>query len=213
MDATAESAGTVGRNHIIERPRLTRLLDDTSARVIMLIAPAGYGKTTLARQWLASRKHAWYQAGAASSDIAALALGIAESATRICPEAGHRLREWLPTSGGSHDDVNAITELLSSDLGTWHDDAWFVIDDYDSIPPGQAEALVHGVFVKCGLQLVLTGRRRPAWSSARAVLYGEHLEVGQSSLAMTAEEADAVLTNQAKRMPPGWSPWQTAGPQ
>ena len=198
MDATAESAGTVGRNHIIERPRLTRLLDETSARVIMLIAPAGYGKTTLARQWLATRKHAWYQAGAASSDIAALALGIAESATRICPGAGHRLREWLPTSGGPHDDVNAIIELLSSDLGTWHDDAWFVIDDYDSIPPGPAEALVHGLFVKRSLPLVLTGRRRPAWSSARAVLYGEHLEVGQSSLAMTAEEADAVLTEPGK---------------
>lgn len=196
MDATAESAGTVGRNHIIERPRLTRLLDETSARVIMLIAPAGYGKTTLARQWLASRKHAWYQAGAASSDVAALALGIAESATRICPDAGHRLRDWLPTSSDPHDDVDAIIELLSSDLATWPEDAWFVIDDYDSIPPGRTEALVHGVFVKRGLRLVLTGRRRPSWSSARAVLYGEHLEVGQSSLAMTAEEADAVLTDQ-----------------
>jgi ATP/maltotriose-dependent transcriptional regulator MalT len=198
MDATAESAGTVGRNHIIERPRLTRLLDDTSARVIMLIAPAGYGKTTLARQWLANRKHAWYQAGAASSDIAALALGIAESATRICPDAGHRLRDWLPTSGDPHDDVDAIIELLSSDLATWHEDAWFVIDDYDSIPAGGTEALVHDLFVKRGLQLVLTGRRRPAWSSARAVLYGKHLEVGQSSLAMTAEEADAVLTDTGK---------------
>jgi ATP/maltotriose-dependent transcriptional regulator MalT len=41
--------------HIIERPRLTRLLDETTARVIMLVAPAGYGKTTLARQWLAAR--------------------------------------------------------------------------------------------------------------------------------------------------------------
>jgi ATP/maltotriose-dependent transcriptional regulator MalT len=164
----------------------------------MLIAPAGYGKTTLARQWLASRKHAWYQAGAASSDVAALALGIAEAATPICPEAGHRLREWLPASSDPHDDVDAIIELLSSDLATWHEDAWFVIDGYHSIPPGRAEALVQGVFVNRGLRLVLTGRRRPAWSSARAVLYGEHLEVGQSSLAMTAEEADAVLTEPGK---------------
>ena len=49
----------VGRRHIIERPRLTRLLVETSAQVIMLVAPAGYGKTTLARQWLATRPHAW----------------------------------------------------------------------------------------------------------------------------------------------------------
>jgi ATP/maltotriose-dependent transcriptional regulator MalT len=198
MEATAESAGTVGRDHIIERPRLTRLLDETSARVIMLIAPAGYGKTTLARQWLANRPHAWYQAGAASSDVAALALGIAESATRMCPGAGHRLREWLPTSREPHNDVGAIVELLDSDLEGWNEDAWFVIDDYDSISAGQAEELVHAVFVRRGRRLVLSGRRRPAWSSGRAVLYGEHLEVGQSSLAMTAEEADAVLTDQGK---------------
>src|SRR5689334_23981720 len=87
-----------GRRHIIERPRLTRLLDETSARAIMLVAPAGYGKTTLARQWLASRTHAWYQGGASSGDVAALALGIAEAAEPLVPGAGRRLREWLPTS-------------------------------------------------------------------------------------------------------------------
>ena len=42
------------RRRIIERPRLTRLLDDSPARIKMLIAPAGYGKTTLARQWLSA---------------------------------------------------------------------------------------------------------------------------------------------------------------
>src|SRR5436305_1542807 len=40
------------RRHIIERPRLTRLLDEADARILMLVAPAGYGKTTLARQWV-----------------------------------------------------------------------------------------------------------------------------------------------------------------
>ena len=53
-----------GRRHIIERPRLTRLLDATPARVVMLVAPAGYGKTTLARQWLADRPHVWNQGSA-----------------------------------------------------------------------------------------------------------------------------------------------------
>ena len=44
------------RRKIIERPRLTRLLDESPARIKMLVAPAGYGKTTLARQWLAAAK-------------------------------------------------------------------------------------------------------------------------------------------------------------
>ena len=42
----------VRRRRIIERPRLTTLLDESQGRIKMLVAPAGYGKTTLARQWL-----------------------------------------------------------------------------------------------------------------------------------------------------------------
>src|SRR5689334_23714383 len=68
---------------IIERPRLTRLLSESESRVMLLVAPAGYGKTTLARQWLRDRKHAWYQATPASSDVAALALGLARAAETV----------------------------------------------------------------------------------------------------------------------------------
>ena len=39
-------------SHIIERPRLIKLMEESGARVIVLHAPAGYGKTTLARQWI-----------------------------------------------------------------------------------------------------------------------------------------------------------------
>jgi LuxR family maltose regulon positive regulatory protein len=68
--------GAAARRHIIERPRLTRLLDQTRAPVIMLVAAAGYGKTTLARQWLEDKPHAWYRVTPASSDVAALVLGL-----------------------------------------------------------------------------------------------------------------------------------------
>ncbi|MER3411749.1 MAG: hypothetical protein C4305_05175, partial [Thermoleophilia bacterium] len=62
--SSVESAGAhtdvvleAGQSHLIERPRLTSLLDESQARIMMLVAPAGYGKTTLARQWLRSRRH------------------------------------------------------------------------------------------------------------------------------------------------------------
>ena len=41
---------------IIERPRLLRRLEEANARTILLVAPAGYGKTTLAQQWASGRK-------------------------------------------------------------------------------------------------------------------------------------------------------------
>lgn len=194
MQATAETAGIAGRNHIIERPRLTRLLDETSARVIMLVGPAGYGKTTLARQWLANKKHAWYQAGAASSDVAALALGIAEAAGEFCPGAGRRLREWLPTSREPETEIEVIAELLAADLEALPADAWFVIDDYHEVGASEASGeLTRRLFVDAGRRFFITSRRRPLWWSARQLLYGQALEVGQTALAMTSEEATGVL--------------------
>ena len=41
------------RRSILERPRLIWALDRSRARVRMLVAGAGYGKTTLAEQWAA----------------------------------------------------------------------------------------------------------------------------------------------------------------
>ena len=61
----------VRRRRIIERPRLTTLLDESQGRIKMLVAPAGYGKTTLARQWLEGKLSTWYTATSASTDVAA----------------------------------------------------------------------------------------------------------------------------------------------
>jgi len=185
----------VRRSHIIERPRLTRLLDEASARIIMLVAPAGYGKTTLARQWLATQQHAWYQGSTASADVAALALGIAEATEALIPEVGRRLRQWLPTSREPEDEVHVIAALLEDDLAGWPEEAWFVIDDYQFLSSPAAEDLVERLFVNTDRRLFITSKRRPGWSSARDVLYGKTFQIGQSSLAMSVEEANTVLAS------------------
>ena len=68
------------RATIIKRPRLTKLLDESEARIILLCAPAGYGKTTLAREWVETRSEpvAWYRGGIEMLDAAAVALALIE---------------------------------------------------------------------------------------------------------------------------------------
>ena len=53
----------------------------------MLVAPAGYGKTTLAEQWVAreGRQGAWFTARRSSTDVAALALGLRARLVRSRP--------------------------------------------------------------------------------------------------------------------------------
>ena len=95
--ATVRHEGALQRHRLVERPRLFALLDDSKARVRMLVAPAGYGKTTLAEQWVGQegRRSAWFTARRSSTDVAALALGIARASTELVPECDARLREHL----------------------------------------------------------------------------------------------------------------------
>ncbi len=84
-DGTATQSH-VRRRRIIERPRLTTLLDQSQGRIKMLVAPAGYGKTTLARQWLKEKTLAWFTGTSACIDVAALAAGLRRRVARLCLE-------------------------------------------------------------------------------------------------------------------------------
>jgi ATP/maltotriose-dependent transcriptional regulator MalT len=191
MSEKTEQATSAARRHIIERPRLTRLLDEASARVIMLVGPAGYGKTTLARQWLASRPHAWYVANAASADVAALGIGLTQAAEQVTSAIGQRFRQWLHARRGT-EELGLAADLLADDLMNWPADAWLAIDDYQWLTP-DAEQLIDELTKAHDLRLLITARRRPLWSTPRDLLYGNLFELGRGALAMSPNEANQVL--------------------
>ena len=200
-------------DYFIERPRLTQLLDEATAPVIMLIAPAGFGKTTLARQWLASRRRGWYRGSPAAADVAALAVGLARSAGGIIPDAGRRMGERLRATGTPEKDVEPLAELLAEDLAEWPDDAWLAFDDYQfAMESPFAEEFVERILALCPLKLFLTSRKRPSWATSRRILYGDIYEMGRSLLAMSQEEAEAGprRTVAAARREAS-SRWQTGG--
>lgn len=183
-------------DYFIERPRLTRLLDEATAPVIMLVAPAGFGKTTLARQWLSTRRRGWYRGSPAAADVAALAVGLARSASAIVPDAGRRMGERLRATGTPEQDVEPLAELLAEDLAEWPDDAWLAFDDYQfACESPFAEEFVERLLALCPLRLFVTSRKRPAWATSRRLLYGDIYEIGRSLLAMSQEEAEGVLAN------------------
>jgi ATP/maltotriose-dependent transcriptional regulator MalT len=185
-----EQQGTWASRHIIERPRLTRLLDETTARVIMLVAPAGYGKTTLARQWLAKRPHVWCAARPGWADPAALGTKIIETATQRVP-IDSQLQKWLSARRSAGDSAR-VADLLADDLSAWPDQIWLAIDDYQLLTP-DAEHVIDRMRTVPSLRLVLTSRRRPVWCRSRDLLYGEIFEVETSMLKMNDAEAAQVL--------------------
>ena len=59
------------REGTISRPELAaRLRPKPPANLSLVVAPAGYGKTTLAREWAAERPHLWYRGTPATGAVA-----------------------------------------------------------------------------------------------------------------------------------------------
>ena len=186
----------VGRRRIIKRPRLTRLLDEANASLILLVAPAGYGKTTLARQWLAEgrRRHAWYTATPPSSDVSALALGLARVLETVVPGPAERMRQRLLAVPASEEEPELVAEILADSASAWPDEAWLVVDDYHHV---EASATAERFFARfaqvSGARLLLTSRTHPPWASARQTTYGEVAVIDTGALALTPTESAAVL--------------------
>jgi LuxR family maltose regulon positive regulatory protein len=180
------------------------MLDQSGARIILLVAPAGYGKTTLAREWLGagSRAAAWYHGSPASADVAALALGVAAAASSIIEGAGGRMRERLTAATHPDEDALALAEILADDLARWPANTWLVIDDYHfAAGSAPAEAFLGALLEGSPLQLLMGTRRRPSWASARRRIYGEILEIDRTLLAMTADEGRKVLATNPNPLP------------
>ena len=176
------------------------MLDESGARIILLVAPAGYGKTTLARQWLSvgNRESAWYRGGQGSADVAALAVGIAEAAAQIVATAGDRMRERLLATERPEEDAHILGEMLAEDMLDWPRDAWLAIDDYHyAVESAAAEEFFESFVMGSGVSILMTSRRKPGWATARRRLYGEITELDRTLLAMNDHEALEVLAHVA----------------
>src|SRR4051794_10981274 len=176
--------------HIIKRPRLTRILDETDARIILLCAPAGYGKTTLAREWVATRKEPvlWYSGGPAMADVAALAVDLAELFGGVDSELVERVR-FLAARG---EGPRTLAKVLAREApGTG---SMLAVDDYHLAAESfEADALFRELAASTECRLFLASRIRPPWINARKVVYREALVVDQAALAFTPREGEMVL--------------------
>jgi ATP/maltotriose-dependent transcriptional regulator MalT len=186
------------RRHV-RRPRLTALLDEATAQSIILTAPAGYGKTTLAREWLQGRERAaWYRATAASADVGAFSAGLADAVAPVVPGAGERVRQRLRVGDATERLARPLAELLAEDLETWPAGAIIVLDDYHLLAESApVETFLDWLLTLAPIRVLVTTRRRPGWASARRFLYDEAVEIGRGELAMTNDEAAAVLAGRS----------------
>ena len=184
----------VHRDGLIARTELLGRLAATPKDVplVLLTAPAGYGKTTALSQWAAAdgRRFAWVTLDEADGDPVRLAGHIAVALQRIEPLDPAVFRALAVGDGSRH--VAALPHLLAS-LRSWTRPGVLVLDDVHELRNVEAVNLIRalaaglppGFHIAIGSRLALSlGRLR---SEDRCV------EFGPDQLAFTEQEARAVL--------------------
>jgi len=190
----AQSSETRRGRRLVERPRLIKLLDEADQQTILLLAPAGYGKTTLSRQWAKTLTRAiWVTLTPGHRDVVTLAEDLARGIDALGGEAGRFIDQYLR----AHSNPQRVHRELGATIAARLDDAhihWLILDDYQSIMSSQAaEEFVLSMRNSSSARLLIASRARPTWASGRSVVYGENAEIGRDELAMNEAESAQIL--------------------
>jgi LuxR family maltose regulon positive regulatory protein len=181
--------GTVRRSSLIDRLRR-----DDSRPIVSVVAPAGYGKTTLLTQWAEDngRALAWVSLDEQDNDPKVLLACIAEALDAVEPISG-RVFEALASTESSV--PGSVIPRLASAFRSMSSSIALVLDDVHVLQNAECRAAVSVLadHVPRGSRLVLAGRDQPPLPIARLRAEGRILEVGPSDLALTVLEAAWLL--------------------
>jgi len=187
------------RKEWVQRPRLLEeLARAVSAKLVLVDAPAGFGKTTLVAQWRASaierRRFAWVSLDSGDDDPGRLWWHVVSALERACPELDaedllRALRTQAPQIG---DDV---IPGLANRLARLRAPVVLVLDDYHVIKERSchdqmASLLLH---LPPAVQLVLITRADPRLPLARLRTTGEMVEIRMPELRFGPLQAAALV--------------------
>jgi LuxR family transcriptional regulator, maltose regulon positive regulatory protein len=182
-------AGTVRRPLLIER-----LARGDPRPVVSVVAPAGYGKTTLLSQWAEAngQAFAWVSVEEPDNDPKVLLTYVAEALDQVEP-VGERVFAALASPGSSV--PGSVVPRLAAAFSAMTAPVALVLDDVHLLhdPECRSALSVLADHVPGGSRLVLAGRDEPPLRIARLRAQGKLLEIGPGDLSLTPGEAASLL--------------------
>jgi LuxR family maltose regulon positive regulatory protein len=180
----------VGRERL-----LRRLLGARDVPVALLVAPAGYGKSTTLSQWAArdGRPFAWVTLDAADNDPTTLLSAVALALHAIEP-IGWEVFEAL--SSRRPDAATVALQRLASALSHSETPVVLALDDVHVLQEAESRRsiIAVGQALPPGSQLALAGRNDCALPVGRLRAQGKSVELRAEHFAMTRSEASSLLS-------------------
>jgi len=186
------------RPELIIRRALVDELSSPAPRTLVLVeAPAGYGKTTLLAEWSSAegerRRFAWLSLDEGDSDPVRFWVGFIDALRTLHPEVGGLALEAL---GSRSIDVAGIAlPLLLNDLATLDGEIVLVLDDYQAVRSDEVHDLVDTFLehLPAAMQVAIATRIDPPLSLARLRASGQMTEIRAADLRFDVADASALF--------------------
>ena len=187
-------------HHAILRPRVLDLLQQSPyCKLVLFRSPAGYGKTTMAAQWLNDKDHVgWYSIDDSDNDdfrfINYLLQALNKATHNACPNtlklADKRQFSSLPSLFGD----------LFIEIAKFKQPYYLLLDDYHLIDDEKIHQAMR-FFIKHmpdNLTLVVTSRATPALGIANLRVRDLLIEIDNELLAFDSEETARFFKQRMK---------------
>ena len=159
-----------------------------------VVAPPGYGKTTLLSQWAeaTSGAFAWVSVDQGDNDPKVLLTYVAEALDAV-ERIDERVFDALASPASSV--PGSVVPRLAAAFWSMSAPVVLVLDDVHLLETRECLAALSSLadHVPAGSRLVLAGRAEPPVRIARLRAEGRVLEIGPGDLSLTGEEAASLL--------------------
>ena len=189
------------RPKVVFRPRLVERLDEGLHHKLTLIsAPAGFGKTTLVSEWVASGEHlepkvrvAWLSLDEGDNDLARFLAYLVAALQTITADMGEGLLAVLQSP--QPPSTESMLTTLLNEITTIPDHFVLVLDDYHVM---DAQPVDHALtflleHLPPQMHLVIATREDPQLPLARLRARGQLTELRATDLRFTPAEAAEFL--------------------
>ncbi len=176
----------------VPRAALVAALAADHRRLVVIRAPAGWGKTTLLADWSTdareTRPFGWLALDGTDNDPIRFWSHLVEAVHRISPEAGADAAALLRITGVGI--LSHVLPVLVNELTATATRGVLVLDDYHLITnPDLDEQLAYLIerLPATGPQIVVASRATPALPLARLRVRGELIEIDTGQLRFSVE--------------------------
>ncbi|CAM3921883.1 HTH-type transcriptional regulator MalT [Vibrio aquimaris] len=183
-------------HHAITRPRVLDLLHNAHCyKLILFRSPAGYGKTTMASQWLIDKPHVgWYNIDESDNDAFRFVnylLKALNKATHNTCSVSQKLAEKRQFSS-----LDSLFSQVCSELVHCNQECYFVLDDFHLISNTEIHAALRFLIkhMPDNLTLVVTSRSTPPIGTANLRVRDLMIEIGHEFLAFDYEETNRFFS-------------------